>query len=78
MHTMLHNYIIIIHVCITVIYVVRSTFGFGRGSLPILVRYVYCRGYESSIGECTYSTTHLSDCLLYGGDIIGVQCISST
>ena len=56
----------------------RSTFGFGRGSLPILAKYVYCRGYESNIGECTYSTTGLSDCFHYGGDIVGVQCISSS
>ena len=65
-----------------VVYVItvieRSTFDFGRGSLPILVTYVFCQGYESNIGECTYytSTTWPSDCLRYGG-IIGVQCISS-
>ena len=55
----------------------KSTYGFGRGSLRVLVKYVYCRGYESNIGECIYRTTGLSDCLRYGGDIIGVQCNSS-
>ena len=54
-----------------------STFGFGRGSLSVLIRNVYCRGYESNLGECTYDTTGLSNCVRYGGDIIGVQCFSS-
>ena len=58
----------------------KSTFDFGRGSLPVLVKYVYCRGYESNIGECTYFTAGLSDCGRYTydpSDVIGVQCISS-
>ena len=58
-------------------FIEQSTFGFGRGSLPVLVKYVYCRGYESNLAECTYRTTGLSDCVRYGSDIIGVQCISS-
>ena len=66
-----------VHNTIT-IFIDKSTFGFGRGSLRVLVKYVYCRGYESNIGECTYHTTGLSDCLRYGSDVIGVQCISST
>jgi hypothetical protein len=62
-----------------IIIIEKSTYGFGRGSLPVLVKFVYCQGYESNIGECTYSTSWLSDCIRYfGGDIIGVQCISST
>ena len=55
----------------------KSTFSFGRGSLSVLIKYVSCRGYESNIGECTYGTTELSDCLHYGSDVIGVHCIQS-
>ena len=56
-----------------------STFGFGRGSLSVLMKYVYCRGYESNLGECTYDLSGLSNCVNvnYGRDIIGIQCISS-
>ena len=43
----------------------------------MLVKYVYCGGYESNVGECIYSTSR-SNCLGYGRDIIGVQCISSS
>jgi hypothetical protein len=75
---LLHSYLMcaIIILCITVID--RITFSFGRGSLPVLVKYVYCKGYESNIGECTYSTSGLSDCPHYRRDIVGVHCISST
>ena len=40
----------------------------------MLVKFVYCHGYESNLGECTYTTTELSDCVQYGSDVIGVQC----
>ena len=43
----------------------------------MLVKYVKCRGYESNLGECTYYTTRLNDCIRYGGNVVGVQCISS-
>ena len=58
-------------------FIEKSTFGFGRGSLPVLVKYVYCQGYESNLAECTYRTTGLSDCLRYRSDVVGVQCNTS-
>ena len=58
-------------------YTDKSTYGFGRGSSRVLVKHVSCRGYESNIGECTYSTTGLSNCLSSGSDVIGVHCIPS-
>jgi hypothetical protein len=65
------------HCLIHIMLIDKSTLGFGRGSLPVLVKHVYCRGHESNIGECIYYTTRLSDCLRYESDVIGVHCISS-
>ena len=58
-----------------------STYSFGTGSAPINIANVYCRGFESSLAECGFSTglsTHgLSNCARYGGSIVGAQCRSS-
>ena len=54
-----------------------SSFSFGEGSTPIHMRSIYCKGIESSLVECEYTTTPSRDCT---GDygltrgIIGVQC----
>ena len=47
-----------------------STYGFGRGTIPINMAYVGCRGTESTLAECAY-TSQQSSC--YNG-IIGVHC----
>ena len=50
-----------------------STFRFGRGSLSISIAYVDCRGTESTLAECTYSTRRISSCSMYGG-VVGMVC----
>ena len=55
-----------------------STFRFGNGALPVNIAYVGCKGTESSIANCTYSTSSssISNCIRNYGRI-GVQCRSS-
>ena len=53
-----------------------STQGFGRGSVPVSITDVNCRGTESNLAECSYSTNRQSNCEQYSGHIIGVQCKS--
>ena len=56
-----------------------STFHFGNGSLPVNIAYVDCKGTESSIANCMYSTgsSLINGCLRYNGGRVGVQCRSS-
>ena len=53
-----------------------STFSFGNGSLPVNIAYVYLKGTESSLANCTYSTgqSSINRCLRYNDGRIGVQC----
>ena len=54
-----------------------STYSFGRGATPASIAYVNCRGTESNLAECTYSTGQiLSSCISYDDDRIGVYCKS--
>ena len=56
-----------------------STFRFGDGNLPVFIAYVDCKGTESSIANCTYSTesSSITRCLRYNDGRVGVQCRSS-
>lgn len=52
-----------------------STYGFGRGRLPVHIAYVTCRGSESSLAECSYATQFSNTCVRYSG-VVGVECRS--
>ena len=45
---------------VTIIFLIPdgSTLQFGNGSLPVTIASVDCRGYESSLVECAYSTRY--------------------
>ena len=60
-------------------YLDYSTFQFGRGSLSTEIAYVNCRGSESSLAECSFttSTSSINNCNRYSGNTIGVHCKSS-
>ena len=49
----------------------RTNAYFGRGTAPILLDNVACRGTESRLIDCTYSS-HTSDC--NHGEDAGVTC----
>ena len=54
-------------------YAGASTPRFGRGSLPVIAYSVNCRGFESSLAECTFSTSSRSTCYSWES-IVGVVC----
>ena len=56
-----------------------STHSFGNGSAPINIADVYCKGFESNLAECVF-TSGIRNCdgsQYYRIGIIGVQCSSS-
>ena len=61
------------HFLFHVVWLEASTHSFGEGSVLVTIRNIQCRGSESSLAECVYTTSQ-NTCSRDEHGIIGVQC----